>query len=54
LILTGFFVRDRLARVSLDQDTLLSLMWANNETGVRLPVEKLAQEAHEKGNRIGI
>jgi cysteine desulfurase len=35
---------------SLSKDTaIISLMWANNETGVIFPVEKAAQIAREKG-----
>jgi cysteine desulfurase len=35
---------------SLTPDTaVVSLMWANNETGVIFPVEKAAELAHEKG-----
>ncbi len=35
---------------SLSPDTaVVSLMWANNETGVIFPVEKAAQQAREKG-----
>ncbi len=35
---------------SLSPDTaVVSLMWANNETGVLFPVEKAAELAHERG-----
>ena len=35
---------------NLTPDTaIVSLMWANNETGVMFPVEKAAEMAHEKG-----
>lgn len=35
---------------SLSRDTaIVSLMWANNETGVIFPVEKAAELAHERG-----
>lgn len=37
-------------RKSLTPDTaIVSLMWANNETGVIFPVEKAAELAHQKG-----
>lgn len=37
-------------RKSLTPDTaIVSLMWANNETGVIFPVEKAAEFAHQKG-----
>jgi cysteine desulfurase len=37
------------SRLPLDPDTLLTFMWANNETGVLFPVEELAALAHDKG-----
>ncbi|HBM17595.1 MAG TPA: cysteine desulfurase NifS [Lentisphaeria bacterium] len=48
---------DKLGRIDLniikeliDTDTaLVSIMWANNETGNIYPVEKIAEIAHEKG-----
>jgi cysteine desulfurase len=45
----GLLRTEQLEPCPLDQDTLLTLMWANNETGVLFPVEKLAETAHEKG-----
>jgi cysteine desulfurase len=33
----------------IDKNTLVSLMWANNETGVLFPIEKLAQKVKERG-----
>lgn len=32
-----------------DQTAVISVMWANNETGVLFPVEEIAQKAREKG-----
>ena len=46
---SGLLRTEQLEACPLDQDTLLTLMWANNETGVLFPVEKVAQTAHEKG-----
>ena len=46
---SGLLHTEQLDACPLDQDTLLTLMWANNETGVLFPVEKLAETAHEKG-----
>jgi cysteine desulfurase len=35
---------------SLDDDTaIVSLMWANNETGVIFPIEEISREVREKG-----
>ena len=37
-------------RKSLDEDTaLVSLIWANNETGVLFPIEEAAEMAHKRG-----
>jgi len=44
----GLLRTDRLSQVPLDQDTLLTFMWANNETGVMFPVEDIARKANEK------
>ncbi len=38
-----------LERAIRPETTVVSLMWANNETGVLFPVEKLAQICREKG-----
>ena len=45
----GLLRQDQLDHVTLDPDTLLTFMWANNETGVLFPVEKLATAAHANG-----
>ncbi len=37
-------------RSAIRKDTLLiSIMWANNETGILFPIDKLTEIAHEKG-----
>jgi cysteine desulfurase len=36
-------------RVLSDQVAIVSVMWANNETGTIFPVERMAQMAHEAG-----
>ena len=33
----------------IDENTIVSLMWANNETGVLFPIEELAQKVKERG-----
>jgi cysteine desulfurase len=38
-----------LASQELDDDSLISVMWANNETGVVFPIEKITEIAKEKG-----
>lgn len=38
-------VRDKIT----DQTAVVSIMWANNETGVVYPVEEIGEIAHEKG-----
>jgi cysteine desulfurase len=45
----GLLRRDQLMQTPLDPDTLLTFMWANNETGVLFPVEEFARHAHSKG-----
>jgi cysteine desulfurase len=40
---------NRLSSLPMDEDTLLSFMWANNETGVLFPIEKIAALAKEHG-----
>ena len=32
-----------------DRVAIVSVMWANNETGTLFPVEEMAEMAHEKG-----
>jgi len=46
---SGLLHTQQLDACPLDGDTLLTFMWANNETGVLFPVEKLAEMAHAKG-----
>jgi cysteine desulfurase len=45
----GLLRTDQLKHIPLDSDTLLTFMWANNETGVLFPVEELAKKAHSNG-----
>jgi cysteine desulfurase len=40
---------DYLYRHMTDETAVVSLMWANNETGVIFPVEEIAQTARERG-----
>ncbi len=39
---------DQYAKVLTDKVAVVSVMWANNETGTIFPVEKMAEMAHEK------
>jgi cysteine desulfurase len=41
--------KERYQRSLNDDTALVSLMWANNETGVLFPVEEVAAIAHAKG-----
>jgi cysteine desulfurase len=45
----GILKTESLEKISFDRNTLASFMWANNETGVLFPIEKLAVEIKEKG-----
>jgi cysteine desulfurase len=38
--------------ISINDDTLVSLMWANNETGVIFPIPAIAQKVKERGGYI--
>jgi cysteine desulfurase len=40
---------DELERAVTDETALVSIMWANNETGVMFPVEKIAEITRSKG-----
>jgi cysteine desulfurase len=40
---------EAIAALPIDEHTLLSFMWANNETGVLFPIERLAALAAERG-----
>jgi cysteine desulfurase len=45
----GMLNLDDLKSQTLDERTLLSFMWANNETGVIFPIEKITEIAKERG-----
>ncbi len=45
----GHLDLDHLYKSMSDNTAIISLMWANNETGVVSPIEKIAKKANEKG-----
>ncbi|MGD9654226.1 MAG: aminotransferase class V-fold PLP-dependent enzyme, partial [Sulfuricurvum sp.] len=45
----GYVSADRVAAAITDKTILISMMWANNETGMIFPVEEVAAIAQEKG-----
>lgn len=45
----GYVSADRIASAITDKTILISMMWANNETGMIFPVEEVACLAREKG-----
>lgn len=45
----GLLDLTRLSESITDETALVSLMWANNETGVLFPVEEIAKTCHSKG-----
>jgi cysteine desulfurase len=47
--LSGELALDRLARVISDDTCLVSVMWANNETGVVFPIAHVAQLCADRG-----
>jgi cysteine desulfurase len=45
----GMLVMPEFAKAAMDPDTLVSLMWANNETGVLFPIQECAERAKNRG-----
>lgn len=45
----GMLAEDALDNLTIDEDTLVSLMWANNETGVIFPIHELALKVKSLG-----
>ncbi len=45
----GYVSAERIAAAITDKTILISMMWANNETGMIFPVDEVAQIAQEKG-----
>jgi len=45
----GYVSSERIAAAITDKTILISMMWANNETGMIFPVEEVAQIAQERG-----
>lgn len=45
----GMLKSDELYQVDIDPDTLVTLMWANNETGVIFPIQELSEYVKSKG-----
>jgi len=45
----GYVSAERMAAAITDKTILISMMWANNETGMIFPVEEVAAIAREKG-----
>jgi len=45
----GYVSSERVAAAITDKTILISMMWANNETGMIFPVEEVAQIAQERG-----
>jgi cysteine desulfurase len=43
---------DKLSSIPIDSDTLVSLMWANNETGVLFPIDNIAQMVKSRGGSL--
>ncbi len=45
----GMLADDYLDGQTIDEHTIASFMWANNETGVIFPIQKLAEKVKERG-----
>lgn len=48
----GMLDIDLFDSISINPDTLVSLMWANNETGVIFPISQIAEKVKERGGFI--
>ena len=48
----GLLMPDQLNSATIDADTLVSLMWANNETGVIFPLDELAPAIKMRGGFV--
>ncbi len=48
----GMIDLDLFDSISINSDTLVSLMWANNETGVIFPISQIAKKVKERGGFI--
>jgi cysteine desulfurase len=48
----GMLISDQLAQAPVDQLTLASFMWANNETGVLFPIDEIARTIKARGGFI--
>ncbi len=45
----GLLALDALKNIAMDEHTLVTVMWANNETGVLFPVPEIAEVVKERG-----
>ncbi len=45
----GMLPEEKLDELEIDEHTIVSLMWANNETGVIFPIERIAAKVKERG-----
>ena len=48
----GMLHTDALEKTIIDSDTLATFMWANNETGVLFPMQRLSERIKERGGFI--
>jgi len=45
----GMLSKEQFAHTSIDDDAIVSFMWANNETGVLFPIRELAEDTKGRG-----
>ncbi len=48
----GLLDREDFNTTPVDRDTLVTLMWANNETGVLFPIPQIAEKVKERGGTL--
>lgn len=48
----GFLDMEAFKKISMDNQTLVTVMWANNETGVLFPVKEIAEIIKERGGMV--
>jgi len=48
----GMLYADQFDELPIDEHTMVSLMWANNETGVLFPIEEIAEKVKNRGGTM--
>ncbi len=48
----GLLDKEMLGKISMDNHTLVTIMWANNETGVLFPLQEIAEMVKKRGGIV--